>query len=329
MLPAGYVLLSDPSSGGSAATAKATMAVATATLNATGVQTRAQTWPVASTSSYAAAIITIPATGGGGGGSGTSARGMTARSTTAARSTTSALALCSTPALVTTMAARCKAMVGWAVAERNDYGTFGPTIRAASPNIVMAHYNKSAVRNGTDPGNFQEVWYAHTCAGARVPSGSAGLDTMQADGVSSPTYSDSRGFTASTWRIWKAKDMWSDLDVYNAAHAATLNGGYLDSMYTASYKSTTCNPATHTAYTKPNWVNLVRTIADAARTERSTVFLLANGLGGGSVLRGRHEHVDPQLGPARPRRHGTGGGWLRGTTTSTASGRRSTSGKSA
>lgn len=313
LLPGGFTFMDTATSGGVASVAKATLSVAVDPLNATGTQTASVDVAGGFNHSYAACIITIPAVSGSGGGTGGFTpwddgkvyHGCTLDYFGAG------LTLDTNPHALT-MAARCKAMVGWAVTARNDFGAFGPAIRAANPSIVLAHYNKSAVRNGTDPGNFGENWYAHTCAGARIPSGSAGLDTMQPDGTVTPTYSDARGFTASTWRGWKAKDMWSDYDVYNAAHTATLNGGYLDSMYSASFRNTNCNSATSTPYTKPEWVGLVRTIADAARTERPALFLLANGLGGGSVYYATNSSTNlPSSGLLDHVDMGLAEGWLR------------------
>lgn len=291
LLPATFSVIESMTSGPPSSGAKITSTVAAETLSATGTQSASIDVAGGFNHSYANCIVVIPGPSGGGGG-GPSFPATWDDGKVWHGCSLHYFGTLDSVAHAQTLADRSKAIVGWArVGSTDNFNGFADDIRARwiandgtnGPKLFLLPYMKSDVRASIDPTTFPEVFYAHTCSGARIASGSAGLQTMQPDGTGS--FTDPRGFTVTTWRDWKANDCWQVVDTYNASPgvgAGVLNGAYLDSMYSASYTGTQCNPATSTAYSKPDWVTLLRTIADKTLALRATSVLFANGLVNGS-----------------------------------------------
>src|SRR5438552_14193960 len=125
------------------------------------------------------------------------------------------------------------AMMKMIVGTTGGFSTFpddmtAPLAGGATNNLCLGLYNKGIEHPGLDlPNNF----YAHDSKGAKINIFNSSIYLMQADRTVSTAFSDPRGFTATSWKDWKSKDVWQITNDENAKYTNDpYNTGYLDSL---------------------------------------------------------------------------------------------------
>lgn len=169
------------------------------------------------------------------------------------------------------LADKCDIVIGEAdLAATNDFGTWADDMVTRNADILNVAYGRTA---DSTSAAFPSAYYAKDKDGIKVSIGTRKV--MQPDALA--TYNDPRGFSGASWKDWRAKDGLRLISDYNTAYGAnSLRGLYLDAAHASTFKGVQVKPATTTPYLRSEWVDLVRSVGDAAVAADANTWVLAN-----------------------------------------------------